>query len=595
MTEGKRVVPSLILHYLVGLTACVALVFSRPALGDLIPPFVFPWKLRTAMALFASYMPALQISGLLVGYALAFSHRADERIDRWSENLVVWLKESFLITLVVLALYVLMVEGVVPVMESRKESLRVRSEDYRDYLAVSRMALINGDPEEASFRIRSALEIWKDSPDALAIAEECGYRLADRDGTRGASETPPALDPLTAGSPAGLTVVSALERARDAERRLDFYNAHYYAMLASRLAKADDPNKDAALRLASNAWNRITQGSDDLRAEGDARLYSAKRQGYESIQSGDYLTAYYLFLSLHSNDSSSGDGKRDPDIERFLDVSRRGVLETFFFIDETDSLRLFESARDVFFTLRRQDGGTDAVFVRGVTYTRAGGNDAAYLRDLEIARFDRLNRLEYRMRVPNAKMFAYSPDGRDPRPELLLRAVDRNRPNSLVGPIVLEGNAPPEDLSVILLDMPYRDVNLIVAANRGPQSMIMADLFRFAERSGAYGFDSMVYLREAVYRLSDPFLMLILSVLALTAGWKYRLGKGVLFKAWWALALPLFPVCSFLVIGVVRYYSGLVIIALAASAPRAVLPLTVALFSCGILASSLYFFAQRSD
>ncbi len=594
MREGRRVGPSLAVHYLLGLAACFAYAFSRTDVAALIPPFVLPYKARSAVILFSSFMPALQISGILVGYALQFSKRADENVSRWSQSLLDWIKEAFGITLIALGVFVLMAEGVSPVMAARRESAITRSEDYRDYLTVSRMALVRGDPEEAAFRVGLALEIWKDSPEALQISEECKLRLADRAGGKPAA-APPAPDPLVAGSPSGLTVLEAMDRSIAAEKALDFYNAHYYATLAARLAKPGDPNREAAQRMASNAWNRITEGSDALRAQGDARLYDVKHKGYQAIQSGDYLTAYYVFLALSAEDESKADGKHDPDIARFLEVSRRGVLESFFFMDETEGLRLFESSRDLFFLLHRPDGGTDAVFVRGVTYTRSSGSDVAYLRDLELARFDRAHRLQYRMRVPNAKMFAFAPDGIDPRPQVLLRSVDRNRAGVRVAPTVLEGSAPEQDTSVLLLDMPHRDFNLIVSANRGPSSMILADLFMFADRAGKYGFERETYLREALARLADPFLMLIISVLALVAGWKYRLGKGVLFKAWWTLALPLFPVCAFAAIGVVRYLAGLVIVAFVAAMPDRAMSLTLVSLGVLFVASSVYFFSQRSD
>ncbi len=595
MAEGKRVVPSLLAHYLVGLAVCFAYAFSQTDSTGLIPPFIFSYRVRTAVILFSSFMPALQISGILVGYALSFSRRADENVSRWSQSLFSWLKEAFGITLIALGVFVLMAEGISPVMAARREAAKARSEDYRDYLTVSRMALIRGDPKEAEFRIRSALGIWKDSPEALKISEECKLRLAERAGGKDVPDATPAPDPLTAGSPSGLTVVEAMDRSIAAEKALDFYNAHYYATLAARLAKPNDPNREAALRMASNAWNRITEGSDALRSKGDARLYDDKQKGYQAIQSGDYLTAYYAFLGLSVDDDAKGDGKHDPDIARFLEVARRGVLESFFFIDETESLRLFESSRDLFFLLHRPDGGTDAVFVRGVTYTRSSGSDVAYLRDLELARFDRANRLQYRMRVPNAKMFAFAPDGTDPRPQVLLRAVDRARSGVRVAPSVLEGVAPEQDTSVLLLDMPYRDFNLIVSANRGPSTMILADLFMFADRAGKYGFERESYLREALTRLADPFLMLIISVLALVAGWKYRLGKGSLFMAWWALVLPLFPICSLLAIEVVRYLAGLVIVAFVAVMPDRAMTFTAVALGCLFAASSMYFLSQRSD
>jgi len=57
-------------------------------------------------------MPALQISGLLIGYALAFSKNASESVDRWSEQLLSYLKGAFIICLFCISAYVILAEGV---------------------------------------------------------------------------------------------------------------------------------------------------------------------------------------------------------------------------------------------------------------------------------------------------------------------------------------------------------------------------------------------------------------------------------------------------------------------------------------------------
>jgi hypothetical protein len=42
-----------------------------------------PWRLREGILLFVSWMPALHISGMLVGYALSFG-KNDDAVSRWS-------------------------------------------------------------------------------------------------------------------------------------------------------------------------------------------------------------------------------------------------------------------------------------------------------------------------------------------------------------------------------------------------------------------------------------------------------------------------------------------------------------------------------
>lgn len=595
MNETRRVVPVLIAYGICALILAVIVVFNRPLPSVLLPPFVLAYRLRSIVLLFLEYLPSVYLSGLLVGFTLSFSKQSGENVGRWSGKLLSLLTSSFVIMLCVIAVYVVFAEGLAPVSRSRMDAAVSRSEDYHEYIRISRELLENDEPRRAEQRIQNALVIWKDGPEALQILDKCRYRAAEKYGPGAVVEADPLLDPLVPTEFHGMTVRSALDIAEKAAADHDYFDTHYYAMLAYRLSRPDDPHRDFSLRMASDAWNQIIQGTDQIESQDDAALYSAKRTAYNAIQQGDYLTAYYEFLDLHTADIARSDRKRDPDIERFLELSRKGVLETFFFLDETTQLRSFEAARDVFFVIKRPDGGTDAIHAAGVVYTRSGGRDVVYLRDFELVRHSQYHQLEYHIRVPYVKMFAYASDGKNARAELLLHSVDRNSGRQRQGPEVVAGTPREQDLSVLLLDMPYRDFSLVVAANRGSSSMNMVELGRFYDRAERYGFDPRVFLREVISRLSEPFLLLILSVAALIAGWKYRMKPGILFKAWWILMVPFFTVLTHLVIQSVRYLVVLCIHYFVVTAPALAMILTLVFLAICFTGVSLYFFSQRSD
>lgn len=595
MNETRRVVPVLVAHFIVGLILATILVYNRPLPSVLLPPFVLSYRLRSIVLLFLQYLPSLYISGLLIGFTLSFSTPGGENVGRWSSKLLNLLTSSFIIMLCVIAIHVVLAEGVAPVSRRKIDSAVSRSEDYHEYLRIGRDMLAQDAPRSAEQRIQSALGIWKDSPEALALLDDSRYRSAEKYGPGTDSGLPEVPDPLVPSEFRGMTVREALDISERAARELDYFDAHYYAMLAYRLSRPDDPHRDRSLRMASDAWNQIMQGTDQLESRDDAALYEAKQTAYNAIQQGDYLTAYYEFLELHTADIARADRKRDPDLERFLELSRKGVQETFFFMDETTQLRSFESAREVLFLIRRPDGGTDTVYTAGVVYTRSGGRDVVYLRDFELVRHGQYHQLEYHIRVPYVKMFAYAQEGRDARSELLLHSVDRSGERLRQGPEVITGTPREQELSVLLLDMPYRDFSLVVAANRGPSSMNMVELVRFYDRAERYGFDPRVFLREVITRLSEPFLLLILSVMALVAGWKYRMKPGILFKAWWILMVPLFTVLSHFAIQSVRYLAVLCINYFVVTAPALAMILTLLFLVVCFTGVSLYFFSQRSE
>lgn len=125
--------------------------------------------------------------------------------------------------------------------------------------------------------------------------------------------------------------------------------------------------------------------------------------------------------------------------------------------------------------------------------------------------------------------------------------------------------------------------------------MSLIDLFRFMEKAEKYGFSRTECLREMIDRLADPFLMLIISIYALTLGWKYRLGKNVLFKAWWILTIPLFPLLSLFIIGVVRYLSRICSIIFVGLVPQNPVLLMLIFLALCFTGMSVFFFSQRSD
>lgn len=597
MSEIKKVFSIIFLHFFLALIGCLIFSYSRTISVELIAPFISSYRFRNGVLLFITYIPALLISGLLIGYALAFSRNATETVDRWSAQLLSYLKGAFLICLVCISAYIILSEGISPFLEGRQEQAIARSSDYSDFIDVAQESLIRGLSEEAAFQISRALQIWPKSREGaqlldsiqLDISESLGKEIAERNkGLQDDSE-------LIVQKSSGLTVLDALDKAIAAEKTADYYNAHYYAMLAYSLAPSTDPNKTEALRLAKNAWNQISSGSDLLKAEDDKVLYREKMSGYEAIQNKDFLKAYYIFLKLNDQEHESVDGRKDPDVERFLEVSRQGVLESFFFIDETLNMQLFETGRDIFFVMKSNDGSTNSVFIRGLTYTRASGKDMVYLRNFEYARFDRNNTLKYQISVPYVKMYPYTSNDGIVRPELLLKAVNRKVMGVDIIPEVVSGKVPEMETNILRLDIPYKDFNLIVTANKGASAMSLIELIRFVDKADKYGFSRPVYLCELIGRLSDPFLMLIVSIYVLILGWRYRLGKNVLFKAWWLLPLPLFPIFSLFLIETVKYFARRCIIVFVSLVPQSPILLMLSFLALTFAGISVYFFSQRSD
>ena len=596
MTEIKRVVGIVFGHFIIAFVACVIYRFVRPLGTDIISIFAVIYRIRSAVLLFIGFIPALLISGILIGYAIAFGKGLSDVAERWSGTLMSCLKGAFILSLVCIMLYVVLAEGIAPHFETLQSESRARTKDYRDYLDAANQALVDGDSQAAERESAGALLIWKGSKEANEVHEKAKYLLAATGDKPGSDKQKIGSDDamLLTGAK-GLTVLKAIDLAEEDLKKSDYYSAHYYSMLAYRLAKDTDPNKQNALRIAAAAWNKINEGFDSSLGEDDKVLYGAKKSGYDAIQGGDYLKAYYLFLDLNEKEKKTGKGIVDPDVERFLGVAKDGVLNTFFFIDETGNMSRFEASRDLFFVIKRQDGSSDAIFIRGVTWAKSGGLEMAYLRDFEYAHIGWDGKLAWQIEVPYVKMFPFKEADGSLKPELLLHAVDRTNKGIETLPTIRFGAVPEGERNVLVLEMPYKDFSLIVAANRGITSMSLFDLINFEKKAETYGFSTNALLCELINRLANPFLMLIVCVYALILSWRFRLAPKAFFKAWWILAVPLFPLLAFYAIQSLQYITRTVIVMVVHLVPQNPVLLVLALLSLWFIVVSLYFFSQRAD
>ena len=593
----KRVFPVILIHLAVGFLCTLVVSLKESAGVELLPPLEFAFKVRRAGLSFARLFPALVASGLLIGYALAFRKIIVKNAGQGRARFFPVFRNAFVFSIIFAGVYAFLLEGVVPALIRRQNEARAKTDAYNNYMFLGRIESDAGNFRAALSNAEAALEIWNDSPEArqavdtarIQVAELYGgaFAFAERDSASGDSLSFPQ---------GGLTAFELLERAREAASRADFYNAHYYAALSWRAADAGDPNRDAAIRLASESWNRVTKALDEIQAEPERLYYERKLKGYSYIRAGDFLSAYYYFLQMREEDE--GMGRSDPDIAAFLEIARQGVLASFFFIDETENLALFEQNGGIFFTLPNDAGGKDAILIGGVFRKSAGAEDGAYFRELEIARFDSGNRLVFHVSAPYAKMSPFIDNDGISRPQLILTAVDRAEDGLRKEPQVIAGSFPPQDSpapSVLLLEMPYQDMILLINSSLDAHLMTTHELLGFIRLAETYGLQKAVYLAEFLQRIAETFLVFIMFVIALVWAWKFQLRESRPFSAWWVVFVPLVAIACWYIIAVVRYAASLYIMLLAAKAPSLAVPCLAALIVAMAFAASAWFFSQRGE
>lgn len=596
MNELKKALPIILAHYILGLVFCFLWFFIKSTETILIQPFVTSYKIGQALLLFTRLIPPLFISGIVLGYSIAFGKFQDSSIKRWSTELLESLKGAFILSIVTVSLFIIFAEGFSPFIKSKVITLEQKSSDYESNMTLSNFYISTGDYVEAELHAQAALLIWKKSIEANTLLNSAQYLASDQIKSVLSSQNQQSqITPNSEPSALNLTTLSALEIAKSYLETEDYFSAHYYAMLAQKISEPADPNKQIALRTAAEAWNALSTMPDTYEVRTDSRLFSIKRKGYEAIQREDWVNAYYIFTSLKEDDSLKQDKKYDPDIDRLLKIAETGLYTTHYFLEETFGIEPFESYKNNFFIIKHPNNTTSVIFFKGISYKKESGKDMAYLRDFEYAKINPMYECEFHIATPYAKLIPFITETKETIPLIQLKSIDRGHNNREILPIFIYGEPSNIDRNVLLLNMPYSDLSLILSANRGVKAMTLTELLQFNKKAELYGFSRAVIQHETIYRLSQPFLILILSVFAIIIAWKFRFSPKILFKAWWSIIVPIIPTAAWFVVETARYMISLLSIPVIAWFPNTPEIIMLVSLTVTFIAISITFFAQRGD
>jgi len=587
---------SILIHFIIGLGCCFIYVFFFKKI-DVLPQLLLSRKLAETGILFIRIMPSLLVAAVLIGYAIIFGTCGQNTVPRFSSILLRYLKQAFIIILFSITIYIILIEMVSPMLFSVRRSSEIKTDDYYDYMKEVDTALNTGDAAKAYEKAKAALGIWNNNPDALQLLDKAKvlYETQTLDRHNDMHTTETVYD---TADPENLTAEGALILSKRFMSKYDFYTAHYYAMRAYQLSAENAPYREEALRLAAQAWNHIEKGIADLTAEFDIRLYQAKKAGYEMIQQGNYIKAYYQFISAQQMVEQNNPLKRDPDIDRFVEIARQKLLEEVFFIDETNAQTLFEAARNIHFTVPASPLGTRAaaqIAIEGLSYITNNNIKEIYGRNCELTQYTADGTIRYRVRIPFIKLIPMVSHEGIPMLRMLFQAVDKQRNKIVLKPFVLEGTMPLDQQVSMVLPFSYSDFELIIAANRGVKTMTLPQLYAFRQQGPQYGFPAQIYHRELLARMSDVFLILIISIYMLVLAWRFRIPPHRQFRHTWAMAFPLFFVLTTGLVETGRYCARLLIALFTDTFYRSSPLLVLLAYTLCFIGICFLFISQRSE
>jgi hypothetical protein len=525
-----------IIYVIVG--SLFILIFRMIFPGEVSPLPVFSrnWSLIRGLIEILALFPALVFSALVVPFGIVSE---DEYFTRFSPRLFQRLMPPLFTAFAASGLYAILFFLVLPMAQSYEENLYFKGETYRLAKGRAQVHAEAGEWLEASQLIGICDVVWQNSPELTMLREEIEVQLeemrfmenrriigtasGERPNSANVSAMPGQKEPLHAAD------AIAMGETALGEGRL--FDAHWLAIVGSRIAKAGSPEKIEADRLAARAWNRIESLQPTIDERRVSSLYQIKMSGYEAMVSGDWIRAFYIFKELVRQSPT------DPDAVNFLAASEKGTREVAFFIDAMD-LSPGESLTNVLFSLPVIQGKQGRSVMRIASLSARP--DYAYGLGIEYMMFDSNAQLLLSFDAPYAKILPIMIDGQQ-QVLIMMRALSSHDSTLRWEP---EWNIYGEipyypDSAQITLDIDYETFLDLSEMRQRLPSMPINELFDISKTAGEMGYITQVYEAEILNRLGTCLFFLPMAVFIIIIGWCFRARQRP--RYFFVLLLPILP------------------------------------------------------
>ncbi len=546
-----------------GLIASLILSFCLRVEATVLPRAIGLFKLIRGLRIFTQVFPAMILAGFTLACSIHFGNNAAGSSARFSQAMLKRYKYIMIISLGCVFVLTLSSEVFSFLLERKKASLSNQPKLVNEYIRVGNSLLDDDRPSPAAIYAEQALKLDPSEKNAIDLKNraEIAISLKETQKSRFLQETD--IDPFVFSKKDSLLdrqnledVYSLYKKAKECFDKEDWFNAHYYAESAIKIASGKDINLADAKDISASAWNNLTEKHQLVKSD-EQDFFNQKYMGYKAMMEEDYLKAYYIFTNLQlTNDTFL----RDSDIQFYTEIARQKVNEKAFFIDETFELKSFESANDVSFSLKYSDGSSDVIYFKGVTQVKTSGNTIQYLRDLSIISLDKNGDYYRSMTVPYAKVLVISVKDMNPLvkdrlgiehkikfvPYLMLQSIDRVNDGQRQGPVYDYADKNYSDgPDFMLLPISFDDLLLVESISRDPDLTPINTLFSLVSKAPSYGYSTEVYGQVLMNRILYPLYMLIIFLLLSIVGWNNRLNMNQFFKTTWVLLFPIFSVICF--------------------------------------------------
>ncbi|MCL2209426.1 MAG: hypothetical protein FWC19_04560 [Treponema sp.] len=519
------------------LTGLLIILFRFIFPGSEAPLLLYSrsWRVTQGFLEFFNWYPALALAALVVPFGfVTFEENYQSFSDVFFKRLLV----SVITAICAAVIYGLIFFLILPLVRNSEDNMLYNGELYQLSKNYAYEHRSSGEWVEASQFLAICDFIWLNSPeladlkvdieinlDKKRLEETRERNLARTALTRDLRE--PAISAnfsSVADRQPVLTVVQAVNMGTLAYNEKHYYEAHWLFTLGSRLAETGSAEERNCTRLASDAWNMISSQEPNLMEARLYRLFQLKNSGYQAMNTGEWIRAYYIFQELLAYTPD------DPDAVNFLALSELGSKETAFFIDEME-LSLGEILTGAVFSLPDDRGRAILRFSSLTT-----SEDIAYGMGFEYMSFDEESRLTGSARSRYAKLLPFILNGKQ-QVLILTHALDRYDESNNFDSEWLYGDKP---VGGVFLDISFDDLMLLSDIRRGLHDLQISELFAAAQKFTDTGYVYQIFQAEILNRIGSALFFLPAAIFIIIIGWRYRVKMKPRYL--FAVMLPVLPV-----------------------------------------------------
>ena len=538
---------------------CAYQFFSPPRLMmiEILGCFTMSWRFTRGIIAFIELFPAVAFSALVIPFGLkehsmgGYAGTTFVGKKGFSSDFLKYLFWPVITACLSAITYSLLIFIVLPLAANIGNSMQDRSELYAKAKLKAEEKAASREWAEATRFIDICEGIWPGSEEIIRLKGRLIDSLSTyRQSLAASSEETEDAQPVWVGIPGDpVNAADALRLSEEAFNAEQYYDSHWLATLAERLAGEGAAETSTARVQAAKAWDKIQELEPNAQEKEKFSLYRMKREAYEAMNYGNWVSAFYTFQEL------SVLTPNDPDVMKYLEASREGITHTAFFIDELD-FAIGTTLNRPAYSLPGANGGRLIVRFDSLALFR----DDAYAWGAEVLASDAEGRLRYRLSSEYGKLVPVP--GRDLEGEsadhtvLLLHALDRADKNISAGPVWINdgGEATTEiGANQILLPIGYDDFLLLSKVRQGIQTLSFRELFTAEKTFDNFGYIKENFKAEIFRRMGNTVFFLPVAIIALIIGWRYRAMKKPRYV--YVPMLVLLPVVFY---GVVLFYRHII-------------------------------------